>query len=79
MTYGETSAPSHSLGANQAHRLQWHHAEACQDLPLRAQFRIRTGFPYSTTLNIDHRDIFQSFFDTVVVKIFIFKQKQAPP
>ena len=50
ITNEKSSAPSHSLGANQAIRLQWHHAEAFQDLPLRAQFRICTGFPYSTTL-----------------------------
>ena len=37
-------APSHSK------KLQWHHAGVYRDLPLRAQLRIHTGFPYSIAL-----------------------------
>ena len=37
------SAPSHSF------MLQWHRADVFRDLPLRAQFRSFTGFPYTMT------------------------------
>ena len=48
-------APSHN------HRLQWHDAGAYESLPLRAQFRIYTGFPYDMFLNKKRGKTFKLF------------------
>ena len=50
LTMAGLRAHLHSPAPSHSKKLQWHHAGVYRDLPLRAQLRICTGFPYSIAL-----------------------------